>query len=214
MPRRATPGAPPVPEAPARPRIPSPPTTPGCSAWARSPRPGQQPVSPATFQWILTILITAGSLWALFDVVKLARTRRDDPDLRDKRFGYLIGITPQGTNDVWIIDRRDINNLRIAAQLPKEGWSCSREFIAVRTVLLAADGGPALQHVHEPDHGAMPIRPPPVRAGSDHVHPVHEPAHRESVCAAGAAGRPGPRDRARPGCAGSATANGRARSGL
>src|SRR5207248_3320498 len=36
----------------------------------------------------------------------------------------------------------------------------------------------------------MPIRPPPVRAGSDHVHPVHEPAHRESVCAAGAAGRP------------------------
>jgi len=34
---------------------------------------------------------------------------------------YLIGITPQGSNDVWIIDRRDVNNLRVAAQLAIPG---------------------------------------------------------------------------------------------
>lgn len=54
-----------------------------------------QPFSPSTFRWILTILILAGSLWALFDVVKLARTRGKnarDPLVGDERFGYLIGI--------------------------------------------------------------------------------------------------------------------------
>jgi len=53
------------------------------------------PFSPTVFRWILTILITAASLWALFDVVKLARTRGKDgrdPLVRDERFGYLVGI--------------------------------------------------------------------------------------------------------------------------
>jgi hypothetical protein len=31
---------------------------------------------------------------------------------------YLIGITPQGSNDVWVLDRRDINNLKVVSQLP------------------------------------------------------------------------------------------------
>jgi hypothetical protein len=54
-----------------------------------------QPLSPSTFGWILTILIAAGSSWALYDVVKLAKTRgkdASDPVVRDQRFGYLIGI--------------------------------------------------------------------------------------------------------------------------
>lgn len=54
-----------------------------------------QPVTPATFKWILTTLILAGSIWALFDVVKLTRTRgkdATDPLVGDERFGYLIGI--------------------------------------------------------------------------------------------------------------------------
>jgi len=37
--------------------------------------------------------------------------------------GYLIGITPQGSNDVWVIDRRDVNNLRVSAQLAIPGLS-------------------------------------------------------------------------------------------
>jgi hypothetical protein len=53
------------------------------------------PLSPSTFRLILTILILAGSLWALYDVVKLAKTRgkdASDPIVRDQRFGYWIGI--------------------------------------------------------------------------------------------------------------------------
>lgn len=53
------------------------------------------PLSPEMFRWILTILITAGALWALFDVVKLSRTRGKDardPLVRDERFGYFTGI--------------------------------------------------------------------------------------------------------------------------
>jgi len=51
-------------------------------------------VSADTFRWIITALTLAGSLWALFDIVKLARVRGDrrDPLVRDQRFGYLIGI--------------------------------------------------------------------------------------------------------------------------
>jgi uncharacterized membrane protein YfcA len=55
----------------------------------------RSPLSPETFRWILTVLILAGALWALFDVVKLARTRgkdASDPLVRDERFGYAIGI--------------------------------------------------------------------------------------------------------------------------
>jgi hypothetical protein len=54
-----------------------------------------EPVSASTFRWILTFLTVAGSLWALYDVVKLAKTRRNDaadPLVRDQRFGYVIGI--------------------------------------------------------------------------------------------------------------------------
>jgi hypothetical protein len=53
------------------------------------------PLSPEAFRWVLTILIVAAALWALFDVVKLARTRgkaTGDPLVRDERFGYGIGI--------------------------------------------------------------------------------------------------------------------------
>jgi hypothetical protein len=38
---------------------------------------------------------------------------------------YLIAITPQGSNDVWILDRRDVSNLKIAAQLPIAGIGAS-----------------------------------------------------------------------------------------
>jgi hypothetical protein len=54
-----------------------------------------EPVSPSTFRWILTLLTVAGSLWALYDVIKLAKTRgknASDPLVRDQRFGYVIGI--------------------------------------------------------------------------------------------------------------------------
>jgi hypothetical protein len=54
-----------------------------------------QPVSESTFRWILTVLTVAGSLWALYDIVKLRKARgkdRRDPQVRDERFGYLIGI--------------------------------------------------------------------------------------------------------------------------
>jgi hypothetical protein len=54
-----------------------------------------EPVSPSTFRWILTFLTVAGSLWALYDVIKLAKTRgknASDPLVRDQRFGYAIGI--------------------------------------------------------------------------------------------------------------------------
>ena len=54
-----------------------------------------EPLSPSTFRWILTILTLAGSLWALYDVVKLSKIRgkdRSDPLVRDQRFGYWIGM--------------------------------------------------------------------------------------------------------------------------
>lgn len=54
-------------------------------------------VSVATFKWIMTILTGLASTWALFDIVyltRLVRTRADstDPLIRDKYFGYAIGI--------------------------------------------------------------------------------------------------------------------------
>lgn len=54
-----------------------------------------EPVSPSTFKWIVTVLTVAASLWALYDIVKLSKTRGKDgkdPLVRDERFGYLIGI--------------------------------------------------------------------------------------------------------------------------
>jgi hypothetical protein len=52
-------------------------------------------VSPETFRWILTGLTIAGSVWVLYDVYRLVKLRRADPRdpvVRDKRFGYVIGI--------------------------------------------------------------------------------------------------------------------------
>jgi hypothetical protein len=52
-------------------------------------------VSDTTFRWMLTALTLSGSLWALYDVVLLVKLRgadNRDPLVRDKRFGYVIGI--------------------------------------------------------------------------------------------------------------------------
>jgi len=54
-------------------------------------------VSPETFRWILTALVggVAGA-WAIYDTFNLFRLRdadKRDPLVRDKLFGYLVGIT-------------------------------------------------------------------------------------------------------------------------
>jgi hypothetical protein len=54
---------------------------------------------------------------------------------------YLIAITPQGSNDVWIIDRRDINNLRVAAQLPIPGISGSTGRLVGNLLYVSERGG-------------------------------------------------------------------------
>jgi hypothetical protein len=53
-------------------------------------------VSQSVFAWFVTILTggLAGS-WLVYDVINLIRARRADsrdPLVRDRRFGYLIGI--------------------------------------------------------------------------------------------------------------------------
>jgi hypothetical protein len=53
-------------------------------------------MSPTAFKWFLTIL--TGSLagfWVFYDSYNLFRTRkldRNDPIVRDKHFGYVIGV--------------------------------------------------------------------------------------------------------------------------
>lgn len=54
-------------------------------------------VSHETFRWILTGL-TGGlaGTWAIYDTINVLRLRgadKRDPLVRDKLFGYLIGIT-------------------------------------------------------------------------------------------------------------------------
>jgi len=54
------------------------------------------PMSDATFKWMLTVL-TGGLAgpWAIIDSIQLWRSRtadRRDPIVRDKQFGYVIGI--------------------------------------------------------------------------------------------------------------------------
>jgi len=54
-----------------------------------------EPLSPSTFKWIVSVLTVAAALWALYDIIKLSKTRGKDannPLVRDERFGYLIGI--------------------------------------------------------------------------------------------------------------------------
>ena len=53
-------------------------------------------VSPTAFYWVVTILTggLAGS-WFVYDIINLIRVRRADgadPLIRDRRFGYVIGI--------------------------------------------------------------------------------------------------------------------------
>lgn len=55
-----------------------------------------EPMSPTTFKWFLTIL-TGGlaGIWIIYDFINLIRTRkldRSDPVVRDKHFGYVMGI--------------------------------------------------------------------------------------------------------------------------
>ena len=54
------------------------------------------PVSDYTFLWLLTAL-TGGlaGAWLVYDAFNLWRTRavdRSDPIVRDKRFGYVMGM--------------------------------------------------------------------------------------------------------------------------
>ena len=53
-------------------------------------------MSPTAFKWFITLLtgVVAGA-WLVYDAINLVRIRtRDaaDPIVRDKRFGYLMGI--------------------------------------------------------------------------------------------------------------------------
>jgi len=52
-------------------------------------------VSPLVFKWFLTLFtgVIAG-IWFVWDAIKLVRlpTGSADPVIRDKRFGYAIGV--------------------------------------------------------------------------------------------------------------------------
>jgi uncharacterized membrane protein YjgN (DUF898 family) len=53
-------------------------------------------MSDYAFKWLLTILTAgvAGS-WGIYDAYSLVRSRKADrtnPTMRDKQFGYLVGI--------------------------------------------------------------------------------------------------------------------------
>lgn len=55
-----------------------------------------QILSPVAFKWFLTLLtgVLAG-VWFFYDSYSLIRTRkadRKDPIVRDKHFGYVMGI--------------------------------------------------------------------------------------------------------------------------
>ena len=55
-----------------------------------------QILSPHAFKWFLTLItgILAG-VWFFYDSINLIRTRKADrsnPVVRDKHFGYVIGI--------------------------------------------------------------------------------------------------------------------------
>ena len=55
-----------------------------------------EPMSAETFRWVLTIVTAAlAGPWLIYDTVNLIRTRkldRKDPVVRDRHFGYAIGI--------------------------------------------------------------------------------------------------------------------------
>jgi hypothetical protein len=61
-------------------------------------------VSQTVFEWFVTVL-TGGlaGTWLIYDLFNLVRFRGeppDDPIVRDKRFGYLMGIVI-GVIGVW-----------------------------------------------------------------------------------------------------------------
>jgi len=53
-------------------------------------------MSPVAFKWLLTALTgVLASAWLVYDTINLIRTRnadRGDAVVRDKHFGYVIGI--------------------------------------------------------------------------------------------------------------------------
>ncbi|MBA3395453.1 MAG: hypothetical protein H0T89_22585 [Deltaproteobacteria bacterium] len=52
-------------------------------------------MTPETFRWVLTILTLGGAVWALYDVYLISKLRgqdRNDPLVKDKRFGFTVGI--------------------------------------------------------------------------------------------------------------------------
>jgi hypothetical protein len=55
-----------------------------------------EPMSPTAFKWFLTILTGGLAVtWMIYDAINLIRTRnldRSDPVVRDKHFGYMMGI--------------------------------------------------------------------------------------------------------------------------
>ena len=57
---------------------------------------------------------------------------------------YLAAVTPQGTNDLWIIDRRDVNNLRVVAQVPVSGMNANNGRLVGNTLYLTERGGTSI----------------------------------------------------------------------
>ena len=53
-------------------------------------------VSADAFKWFLTLMTGVLAVaWLIYDAINLARTRnadRADPIVRDKQFGYVIGV--------------------------------------------------------------------------------------------------------------------------
>jgi hypothetical protein len=55
-----------------------------------------EPMSASTFTWFITFAVGGVSaLWFVYDAINLARALkldRSDPSVRDRRFGYAMGI--------------------------------------------------------------------------------------------------------------------------
>jgi hypothetical protein len=55
-----------------------------------------EPMSASVFTWIVTFAVGGlGALWLVYDAVNLAnafRLDRSDPVVRDRRFGYAMGM--------------------------------------------------------------------------------------------------------------------------
>lgn len=67
--------------------------------------------SESTFRWIMTIFTAAGCAWVLYDVTRLIRLRgasSSDPSVRDKRFGYWIGIAIGAIGVIGLLRYHDI----------------------------------------------------------------------------------------------------------